>query len=100
MKDHPHILAAVKFLSTDKGGRKGPTPPNIFRCIFEFEGEHFDCALLLGEGKVVSPGTNAKVPIVFLFPQYIKSRLKVGNKFTLRELGTIAEGVIEEILPD
>jgi hypothetical protein len=42
----------------------------------------------------------ATVPITLLFPALIKPRLKAGSLFTLWELRTIAEGVVEQVLPD
>ncbi len=98
MKDQPDIIASVKFYPTEKGGRKGPTPPVTFRCLSEFEGEKFDCALFLNESGPLAPGESATVPIKFLFPELVKPRLKVGSRFKLWEMRTIAEGVVEQIL--
>ncbi len=100
MKDQPDIIASVQFYPTEKGGRKGPTPPDIFRSPLEFEGEMFDCVLFLDESGPLAPGASATVPIKFLCPELIKPRLKVGSRFKLWEMRTIAEGVVEQILPD
>jgi hypothetical protein len=100
MKGQPDIIATVRFYATEASGRKGPTPPNMFGCPLEFEGEKFDCRLLLNAVGSLAPGATAKVPVAFLYPELIKPRLKVGSRFTLWEMRTIAEGVVEEILPD
>jgi hypothetical protein len=95
----PDIIASVRFYSTEEGGRRVPTSPKLFKCPLDFEGEKFDCGLHLEQSGPLSPGSNATVPITFLFPDLIKPRLKVGSPFTLWEMRTIAEGVVEQILP-
>jgi hypothetical protein len=100
MSGQPDIIASVRFYTTEAGGRKGPTPPDKFGCPFDFQGEKFDCRLLLGGVGSIAPGATARVPIAFLYPELVKPRLKVGNGFTLWEMRTIAVGVVEEILPD
>jgi hypothetical protein len=96
MSGTPDVVARVRFYSTEEDGRKGPTRPDTYRCPLEFEGEKFDCGLHLSGP--VAPGETVTVPITFLFPELIKPRLKVGSRFTLWEMRTIAEGVIEEVL--
>jgi hypothetical protein len=94
----PDFVASVRFYPTDEGGREGPTPGRLFRCPLEFEGERFDCGLLLDAIGPLEPGMCASVPVSLLAPQLLKSRLRVGSRFTLWELGTIAEGTVEEIV--
>jgi hypothetical protein len=100
LKGKPDIIATVQLYSTDAGGRSGPTPSDIYGCPLEFEGEKFDCRLLLRDVGALLPGTSGRVPVAFLYPESIKPRLKVGSRFTLWELRTIAEGVVEEVLAD
>ena len=95
----PDIIASVRFYSTEEGGRSVPTSPKLFKCPLEFEGEKFDCGLHLEHSGPFSPGSKATVPITLLFPEFVKPRLIVGSKFTLWEMGTIAEGVVEQVLP-
>lgn len=94
----PDIIVSLQFYTTAEGGRKEPLPPEKFGCPFEFQGELFDCRLLLEETGCLTPGTQATVPVIFLRPDLIKARLKVGSRFTLWEMGTIAEGVVKKIL--
>lgn len=94
----PDLIASVHFFSSAQGGRKGPTPAGVFRCPLEFQGEKFDCGLHLQEVGPVSPGMTVTVPITLLAPDLLKPRLKEGSSFTLWETGTIAEGVVEELL--
>jgi hypothetical protein len=100
MKRQSDIIASVRFLPTSQGGRKGPTPRRIFRCPLEFEGEKFDCGLDLESSGPLFPGMTATIPITLLFPKLVKPRLKVGSKFTLWEMGMIAEGVVERVFSD
>ena len=100
MRGRIDIIATVRLYTTEEGGRKGPTPSDVFRCPLEFEGELFDCGLYLDESGPLAPGAEATVPIVFLFPEYVKPRLSVGSRFTLWEVGTIGEGVVDQILPE
>jgi hypothetical protein len=96
MNGTPDIVARVRFFGTREGGRKGATPPDIYRCPLEFDGEKFDCGLHLNNP--VAPGEAVTVSITFLFPELIKPRLQVGSRFTLWEMRTIAEGVVEKVL--
>lgn len=90
----PEIIATVRFLNTDEGGRKGPTPDKSFGCLFSFGEENFDCRLDLSKTGPIEPGQKVSVPIKFLFPEYVKELLKPGSRFYLRELRKIAEGEI------
>ena len=94
----PDITVSLRFYTTAEGGRKGPFSPEKFGCPFEFQGELFDCRLLLEETSSLAPGAKVTVPVIFLRPDLIKARLQVGSRFTLWEMGTIAEGVVQEIL--
>jgi hypothetical protein len=100
MRGQPDIIATVRFFTTEEGGRPVPTPVTVFRCLLEFEEEKFDCGLLLSKVGSLAPGATAIVPVAFLYPELIKPRLKVGSRFTLWELRTIAEGVVEQIVDD
>jgi hypothetical protein len=91
-------IVRVHFFPTEEGGRKGPTPPKVFRCIFDYEGELFDCGLLLDDSGPLVPGETRIVSLVFLFPQYIKHRLSPGSRFSLREAKPIGEGEVLEIV--
>lgn len=76
------------------------TPPDVFRCVFEFEGAGFDCALLLTDLGSLAPGNEAVVPVAFLFPEHVKARLQPGSRFRLWEGKYIAEGEILEVLDE
>lgn len=92
------IIASIRMYPTEAGGRKGPSLPDLFRCLFEFHGDRFDCALLLDGVGPVGPGASIEVPIKFLSPDLIKSRLRIGDRFFLWELRHIGEGEVKEIV--
>lgn len=94
----PDIIATVHFVPTDKGGRKSPIVHPVFGCIFEHGGEANDCRLLIGDKGDVWPGQKITVPVVFLYPDLVRLRIKVGDSFQLREASTVAHGIIDEIL--
>ena len=96
----PDITGDVWLYGEGEGARKSATPSGQFGCIFVYEGEAFDCRLLLDDSGPIEPGERAKVPIKFLRPELIKQRLGVGSRFCLREVGTIGEGIVEGIVSD
>lgn len=94
------ILARIKLYSQNEGARELPTPPDRFGCIFKFADENFECLLLLSGIGSLSPGFEGTVPIAFLQPQNIKSNLKIGSYFILREYKIIGTGIVEKICSD
>ncbi|MBI5688533.1 MAG: hypothetical protein HZC55_00440 [Verrucomicrobia bacterium] len=94
----PDIIATVHFAPTDKGGRESPIIQPVFGCIFEHGEQANDCRLLL-EGKGdIWPGQKITIPMLFLCPDLVRPRIKVGDRFQLREARVIAHGVIDEIM--
>ena len=89
----PDVVANLELYS--EGGRREATPSNYLGCIFEYQGENFECRLLLEDVGPLVPGGHAKVPIAFLRPELVKPRLRVGHRFKLREASVIGEGTIE-----
>jgi len=96
----PDLRGSLQFYSESAGGRKIATPSDYLGCIFEYEGENFECRLLLKDVGPIAPGGRATVPIKFLRPELVKQRLHVGNRFRLREARTIGEGTVESIVND
>jgi translation elongation factor EF-Tu-like GTPase len=94
----PDVIANIRLFSKGEGGREGPTRSDNFGCLFEYNGENFDCRLLLDRVGPIAPGQHATVEVKFLRPELIKPRLQVGSRFSLREGKTIGEGVVESIV--
>lgn len=97
-KMQPDITARIELYPTTAGGRRGKTPPDHLGCIFVFEGQNFECRLLLQETGALKPGAKALVPIRFLSPGSIKTRLKIGDRFELRENRPIGSGLVESVV--
>ena len=43
------VTADVRFFTASEGGRTTATPPDHHGCIFVYEGENFECRLLLAD---------------------------------------------------
>ncbi len=95
----PDIIAKVRLYSKDEGGRNRGLPLDRFGIPMFFEGEYFDCRLLLDQvGLSPEPGSVTIVPIKFLYPELIKPRLSVGKHFKLWEMKFIGEGEVLEVI--
>lgn len=95
----PDVIVDVKFYKTEDGGRKGPTSPEFFPCLFVINNHNHDCRLLLDNIGSIFPGDfKINVPIKFLCPDLVIPKLKNGMKFYLRGVKIVAEGVVKEII--
>lgn len=90
-------IVEVAMLTTEDGGRRGPTPPHQFGCIFQVEDDYFDCRIDLSTSGALTPGQTATVPIAFLHPDDVVPRLSVGTRCTLREARVIAHAVVRKV---
>jgi len=93
----PDAIILVELLPTLRGGRNGATPASQFGCVFEINGEYFDCRLDLSKSGPLLPGSSATVPVAFLYPENVVPRLTEGMQFNLWEGKTIATGRIVSI---
>lgn len=91
----PDITARISLYATESGGRTKVIPPGRFGCPFVYEGEAFDCRLLIEQTHMaLAPGDSAEVQIKFLSPDLVKPRLAPGAKFNLWEGGNFADGEV------
>ena len=97
MVDKPDIVANVTLLSTNQGGRLGPTSSEVFRCPIEFDGAYFDCWINVAEVGSLAPGSTMRVGITFLCPELIVPRLLPGLEFRLWEGRIIGYGTVVEV---
>ena len=97
MKIAPHILAEVRLLATEAGGRKGPTPPDAFVCQMGSGSEYFEMRMDLSSIGSLYPGSTARVPIRFSHPKYVNPLIQVGMEFSLNEGGKIGGGKVLEV---
>jgi len=93
----PTSLPEVSLLPTSEGGRKGPTPPDMFGCPVSVAGELFDMRMDLTAVGALRPGRSAEVPIRFLRPDLVMPLLHLGDAFTLWEGKTIGTGKVLKI---
>lgn len=85
MKSSPDLTLNIQMYASSSGGRKGPTPPNRFKCILKVMNELHDCLLILDKNGPLLPGKNATVDVVLLMPDLLKDRLKKGQEIYLCE---------------
>jgi hypothetical protein len=91
------ITAKISLLTTEKGGRQNSVITDKLHCMFDLNGELFDCRIsLLGVGSL-HPGQSAELPISFLSPQTVIPKLKIGTQFKLREMRIIGEGMVTSL---
>ena len=97
-KSEADIFARVRLYGVDEGHHHQAIVTAHFGCPLIFEGEAFDCRILLGQtNETLVPGQTAVVPIKFLKPELVKPRLKSGSRFKLWESGEFADGEVLEV---
>jgi hypothetical protein len=95
----PDAIIKVRFKTTAEGGRQGPiiigqTP---YGCPLFVEGEAFDCRLLVS-AQTLQLGNSYELPIKFLNPNLVLSKLSPGKSVTLWEGKEIATGEIVRLV--
>lgn len=95
----PDVIVRVYLYRTEEGGRGNTITSGQFGCPFFYDGEAFDCRILLDQvGLALEPGHAAEVPIKFLRPDLIKPRLQIGAQFKLWEGKNFADGEVLEVV--
>jgi hypothetical protein len=92
------IIATVNLFPTHAGGRRGSTPGEKFNCLMVIDEKNFDVRLHLEGLGAISPGQTVRVPISFLDREHAKKYCSVGKTFILREVSTIGDGVIDDLV--
>ena len=59
----PDVIVNLELYS--EGGRHGATPSDHLSCIFEYEGENFECRLLLRRWGPRFPADEQESPLSF-----------------------------------
>ena len=94
----PELEAAVWLYSASEGGRTQPTPKDFLGCLFELNGEFYDCRLLLESVGSVRPGSRFQVSIKLLRADLLLGLLSLDKSFFVREGGQrIGEGKITKL---
>ena len=90
----PHIIAEVRLLRTDEGGRTTGIIAPQFTCPMEIAGEFLTCRLYLDDVGRIDPGCAATVPVRFLAPELVRDKLHNGLPFKLWEGRFFADGTV------
>jgi hypothetical protein len=94
----PDAMIDVRFRTTDEGGRETPiSGGNFYACPLFIDGEGFDCRIFLQNNRI-ELGEWYRLPVKFLYPEYVKSKLLPGKTIILWEGKDIADGRIAEVL--
>ena len=91
-----NLLATVTFIPSNQSGRSQPIVMDAHRCILSVNNLNFDCRVFFTD-LPVSPGQTVDVEIGIIYSELALKHLQVGNVFVLREINTIARGVVREI---
>ncbi|MGB2621828.1 MAG: hypothetical protein WA857_01120 [Candidatus Acidiferrum sp.] len=91
----PDAIIEIRLKTTLEGGRQGAIviTQHPFGCPLFVDGEAFDCRFLV-ENQTLELGNTYKLPIKFLRPDLVLSKLSVGKSLTLWEGKDIATGKI------
>lgn len=97
VKIKPDIYADIHVFTTEEGGRRGPIIAEYFNCPLEFEGEYFECQLILKDTSPIELGSSVKhVPIIFL-TRLLLGRITIGSQFKLWSGKDVAQGTVTEV---
>ena len=96
MRNAPDALITVRLLPSEQGGRQGPTPDRIFRCIMVIDGVNLDVRLNLDRQGSLQPGMIRDVEINFLNPEFAKFHVRAGEEFQLRETSIIGSRLVKQ----
>jgi len=99
------MIARIRFLAQEEGGRTQSLPPSTFGCPIFFEdipelsAHGYDCRILLSEiNRLIAPGDEVEaVRIVFLSPDEVFAHVRKGTTFSLWEGKVIARGEVVDI---
>lgn len=93
----PDVILRVRFKTPEENGRRSAVKGHYYSCPLFVDGEYFDCRLLLA-GRQLELGVIYEVPVQFLRPDLIISKLVKGKKCVLWEGKDVASAEVLEIL--
>ena len=92
----PDIYALVRFANPEEGGRDTAIVGDHYGCVFAVNESGFECRLVLREG-MMPLGVEQPVPIIFMNPDTVLRKIRVGDRFHLWEGKNIAAGIVEQV---
>lgn len=90
----PDALVELRLFPSDAGGRAGPTPPGWWGCPLSINGDLFDGRFDLSETGPLQPGESRVVPVKFLSPDIVRTRITGGQELQVWEGGFIGEAAV------
>lgn len=92
------ILASIRFMRAEDGGRASPLPTGRIGYILEVSGQNFSCWLVNEKGIPVEPGAMAQLEVVLAAPELAMPLLKEGSSFILKDYRKVASGVVDRVV--
>ena len=93
----PHIEAKVEFVTTEAGGRKGPTFSG-YRPQFYYHGNDWVAEQTYPDAEEVMPGETVKAHLRLMSPKEHFGNIVIGMPFLIREGSrTVAYGIVTQI---
>lgn len=93
-----HLEAIIRFLTTDKGGRRSPVYSG-YRPQFSYNDIDWDAEHEYPDVAVVNPGDAVRTYLRFFRPEAHFGMIYVGMPFRIREGSrTVGEGTITSIV--
>jgi len=93
----PHAIVEFRLKGTPEGGRQGAFNGQFFGCVLFVDGEAFDCRLIL-DGEELRPAERYTLPVAFLRPDLVLSKLAPGKGVTLWEGREIGAGHVVRLI--
>ena len=90
----PDALIELRLFPSDAGGRAGPTSDGWWGCSLSIDGDLFDGRVDLSEMEPLQPGESRVVPVKFLSPDLVRTRITEGQELRLWEGRLIGEATV------
>jgi hypothetical protein len=92
-------IANIHFYETRQGGLKRKVTGKSFRCPCQIDDKIYEC-ILISDAREIGPGKTITCAIVFLYPEVVRPKLKVGLGFLVKSgfTSNFGEGEIIEVI--
>lgn len=90
----PDALVELRLFSSEAGGRAGPTSTDWWGCPLSIDGDLFDGRFDLSEMEPLRPGESRVVPVKFINPDLVSTRIAEGQELRVWEGRFIGEATV------
>lgn len=90
----PDALVELRLFPSEAGGRAGPTLTDWWGCPLSIDGDLFDGRFDLPEMEPLRPGESRVVPVKFLSPDLVRTRIAKGQELRVWEGRFIGEATV------